>query len=300
VGSYAVRLQTQGSATLTGIVGDVNQADPALGNHFLNDLYSFYAGHLNLADTGLIKVLLSQNEFEVTTHLSPTGAPIFTLPYGTVLLAPRGVGNMNGTVSNNTFDQTFDTAGLAGSVSVAAEGGANNQFRITGNNFINPWDRAIEIRSNNGANAIAQVSGNTYANTTAGGAGTDVPSFTGPFDSNRFWTLNNSTLNLTYIDETVGTNDSSSRVLINTSNAGDTLNVFLNNVHIANGYNIGGNGTNNLFRNGSVSGTIQSILQDNNVTGGGGSTATTPPNVTTSGTINFTNTPVIAPSYTIP
>ena len=300
VGSYAVRLQTQGSATMTAIVGDVNESNPALGNTFTNDLYSFYAGHVNSADTGLIKVLLSENTFAVTNHLSPTGAPLFTIPYGSVLLAPRGVGNMDATVSNNTFDQTFDTAGLAGSLSVAAEGGTNNQVKVTGNNFINPWDRSMELRVNNGAVLTALVSGNTYSSTTAGGAGTDSTAFTGPYDANRFWTLNNSTLNLTWINETDSTNESANRALIQTSNAGDTLNVFLNNLAVPNGYTFANGGTMNLYRNGSVSATIQGILQDNNVKGGGGSAATSPPNVSTSGTINFTNTPVTQPSYTIP
>jgi hypothetical protein len=300
LGSYAVRLQSQGSATMTAIVGDVNQASTSVGNTFLNDLYSFYAGHLNSADTGLIKVLVSENTFQVTNHTSPTGAPIFTIPYGSVLLAPRGVGNMDGTVSNNTFDQTFDTAGLAGSLSVAVEGGSNNQFKLTGNNFINPWDRSIEVRVNNGAAATVLVSGNTYASTTAGGSGTDSTSFTGPYDSNRFWTLNNSSLNLTYINETLSTNQSANRVLIQTSNAGDTLNAFLNNVAAPNGYTFANSGTMNLYRNGSVSATIDQILKDNSVKGGSGSPSTSPPDVSTSGSINFTNTPVTSPSYTIP
>ena len=300
VGGYAVRLMTQGSGSLTAIVGDVNESNSALGNQFLNDTYSFYAGSLNSADTGLIKVLLSENTFKVTTHLSPTGAPLFSIPYGSVLLAPRGAGNMDATVSNNTFDQTFDTAGLAGSLSVAAEGGTNNQVKVTGNNFINPWDRAIEMRSNNGAVLTALVSGNTYASTTAGGSGTDSTAFTGPFDANRFWTLNNSTLNLTWTNETLSTNESANRALIQTSNSGDVLNVFLNNLAVPNGYTFANSGTMNLYRNGSISGTISGILQDNNVKGGGGSASTSPPNVSTSGTITFTNTSVTQPSYTIP
>ena len=300
VGSYAVRLQNQGSATMTAIVGDVNEVDSSQGNLFLNDLFSFYAGHVNSTDTGLIKVLLSENTFQVTEHQSPTGAPSFTLPYGSVLLTPRGAGGMYGTVSNNTFDQTFDAAGLAGSLSVAVEGGADNQFRLTGNNFINPWDRAIEVRVNNGATATALVSDNTYATSTAGGGTTDSTPFTGPYDANRFWTLGGSTLNLTYADETVGTNESANSVLITTTDAGDTLNMFLSGVHAANGYIIGGLGTNNLFRNGSVSATIEEILQDNDVLGGLGDPLTAPPVVSPDGTINFTNTPVPVPGYTIP
>ncbi|MBS0206166.1 MAG: right-handed parallel beta-helix repeat-containing protein [Planctomycetes bacterium] len=300
VGGDAIRLRSNGSATMTAIIGDVNETNPALGNTFLNDLYSIRVGNSNPTDTGLVKTLISENTFQVTTHLSPTGAPLYSIPYGSVLLSPLGTGNMDGTVSNNTFDQTFDTAGLAGSVSIAADGGNNNQFKITGNNFINPWDRAIEIRSNNGAVATALVSGNTYASSTAGGAGTDAPAFTGPYDANRFWTLNNSTLNLTWTNETDTSVATSNAAQINTSNAGDTLNVFLSNLHNPWGYNIGGVGTNNVFRNGSASGTIQTILQDNNVTGGSGTAGTSPPAVSTSGTINFSAGTATLPSYTIP
>ncbi len=300
VGGYGVRLITQGSASLTAIIGDVNESSSALGNLFLNDTYSVFVGHLNGTDTGLIKALLSENTFQVTNHLSPTGAPFFTIPNGTVLLAPLGVGNMDATVSNNTFDQTVDAAGLEGSLSVAAQGGTNNQVKITGNNFINPWDRPLELRSNNGAVLTALVSGNTYTTGTAGGAGTDSTAFTGSYNASRFWTLNNSTLNLTWINETGATNSLANGTRIEAANAGDTLNVFMNNLHVPNGYSFINNGTLNLYRNGSVSGTIQGILQDNNVTGGGGSAATSPPTVSTTGTITFSNTAVIQPSFTIP
>lgn len=300
VGGYGVRLITQGSASMTAIIGDVNESNSALGNLFLNDTYSVFVGHLNGTDTGLIKALLSENTFQVTNHLSPTGAPIFTIPNGTVLLAPLGTGNMDATVSNNTFDQTVDTAGLEGSLSVAAQGGTNNQVKITGNNFINPWDRPIELRSNNGAVLTALVSGNTYSTGTVGGAGTDSAAFSGSYNASRFWSTNNSTLNLTWINETGATNSLSNGTRIEAANAGDTVNVFMNNLAVPNGYTFLNSGTMNLYRNGSVSGTIQGILQDNNVTGGGGSTSTSPPTVSTTGTITFSNTAVIQPSFTIP
>lgn len=300
IGGYGVRLISQGSASMTAIIGDANESNAALGNQFLNDTYSIFVGHSNSADSGLIKTLISENTFKVTNHTSPTGAPLYSIPNGTVLLAPRGTGNMNATVSNNTFDQTVDTAGLEGSLSVAAEGGTNNQFKITGNTFINPWDRPMELRANNGAVLTALVSGNAYSSGTAGGPGTDSAVFSGNYNASRYWALNNSTLNLTWTNETGSTNSLSNGARIEAANSGDTVNVFMSNLNVPNGYTFLNSGTINLYRNGSVSGTIQGILQDNNVKGGGGNAFASPPTVSTSGTITFSNTAVIQPSFTIP
>lgn len=307
VGGDAVRILTQGSATATVIIGDQNQSNSALGNFFLNDKYSLTIGHMNSTDTGLIKTTISENNFQVTNHKSPTGSPLYNYPNGTVLLLGKGIGGLNANVSNNTFDQLTDNQGLFGSLNVAAENGTT-QVRIDANTFIKPWDHSMHLRSNNSATLTAEIYNNTYVTGAAGGAGTDSASFNGPWDNVYVESIGSgaSTVNVTVHDEAIPTNANSANDLaFKTSFAGQTMNVFLYNLTAPKGYQFNSNvagATINIYRNGSVAGTVAGILSDNNVTGGSGSTSTDPPTVSLpgAGTVQGTNTPTLLPSFTIP
>lgn len=307
VGGDAVRILTQGSATATVIIGDQNQSNASLGNYFLNDKYSLTIGHTNSTDTGLIKTTVSENNFQVTNHKSPTGSPLFNYPNGTVLLLGRGVGGLNANVSNNTFDQLTDNQGLFGSLNVAAENGTT-QVKINNNTFIKPWDHSMHLRSNNSATLTAEINNNTYVTGSAGGAGTDSAAFNGPWDNVYVESIGSgtSTVNVTVHDEAIPTNVFSANDLaFKTSFAGQTMNVFLYNVTAPKGYQFNSSvagATINIYRNSSVSGTVAGILSDNNVTGGAGSTSTDPPtvNLPGAGTVQGSNTPVLLPSFTVP
>ncbi len=307
IGGDAVRVLTQGSATATVIIGDQNQSNSALGNLFLNDKYSLMIGHLNSTDTGLIKTTISENDFQATNHKSPTGSPLFNYPNGTVLLLGKGIGGLNANVSHNTFDQLTDNQGLFGSLNVAAENGTT-QVRINNNTFIKPWDHSMHLRTNNSATLTAEINNNTYVTGTAGGAGTDSASFNGPWDNVYVESIGSgaSTVNVTVHDEAIPTNVFSANDLaFKTSFAGQTMNVFLYNLTAPKGYQFNSSvagATINIYRNGSVAGTVAGILSDNNVTGGAGSTSTNPPtvNLPGAGTVQGTNTAPLLPSFTVP
>lgn len=305
IGGDAVRVQTQGSATATIILGDVNQTNAALGNTFLNDKYSLMIGHTNSTDTGLIKTTISENTFQVTNHTSPTGSPLFNYPQGTVLLKGFGTGGLDANVSHNTFDQLTDNQGLFGSLSVAAENGTT-QVRINNNTFIKAWDYSMELRANNNAILTAEVNNNTYIGGAAGGAGQD-DSFNAPFDRIYIHAIGSgsATMNVTMHDENLAQNQNSAVDLdFATSNTGQTLNVFLENLTAPKGYrfNAVSGSTINVYRNGSAAGTIAGILSDNNVLGGGGTATTDPPSVSLpgAGTVQGTNSAPTLPSFTVP
>ena len=113
---------------------------------------------------------------------------------------------------------------------------------------------------------------NTYITGTVGNAGTDVGGPT-PFDPDYFQALNGGRLDLTIKNETIPANDPSSGFshgfYAQTTSAGDILNLFLQNTTSSSGYELkASTGTTfNLFKNGSASGTVQGVLNDNGNSG---------------------------------
>ncbi len=151
--------------------------------------------------------------------------------------------------------------------------------------------------------------GNTYVDGTVGDGTTDLG---GPSPYSPFYTQvrNNGRLDLTIQNEAspFGLNDTSSgfanSVHVQTTTAGDILNLFLQNLQSPRGYQLkASTGTTyNLFRNGSASGTAQGVLQDNGNTGGGGADGTVPPvtNLCGTGSVSLSGTAPQLPNITPP
>ena len=231
-----------------------------------------------------MKAEIARNTFTITDHSSPgqpAGNTIYNFPQGGVLLRALGSGNYDGFFATNMLDQVMHADGGIGQLSLIAENGAS-QFIVQNNTFKLPWDAPVELRADgfSGGQASCKVlfQNNTYVDGTVGDGTTDLGGQS-PYDAFFAQARNNGRLDLTMKNEAtpLGLTDTSSAhgsfsLYVQTTSVGDVLNLFLQNIQGPRGYRLAEpNGTFNLFRNGSVSGTAQGVLQDNGNRGGGGS-----------------------------
>jgi uncharacterized repeat protein (TIGR01451 family) len=268
--------------------------------------------------TGNMKAEVAKNTLTVTDHSSPGQPPlntIYNFPQSGVLYRTLGTGNFEGIFAANVFTQAMHANGGLGNLTLIAEKG-DSEFIVRNNTFDKPWDAPMEIRADGqagGQNSCKiQVTGNTYIDGIVGDGTTDLGGQS-PYDAIYVQVRNNGRMDLTMQNEAtpLGLTDTSSAhgtvsLFIQTTSAGDILNLFLQGLQGPRGYRLLENGgtTFNLFRNGSAGGTPQLVLQDNNVRGGAGVDTTNPPAVTATGTITLTNTapmlPNITPSFAPP
>ena len=292
VGLYGIDIRQFGSLSSTVRIGDTaSESNAALGNTFTNggdrasiDIIS------DTGTTGAMKTSIAKNTFTVTDHSSPgvpAGSTSYNFPQGGVLLRTLGSGNFEAIFAANVLDQVMHADGGLGQLSMIIEKG-DSEFIVRNNSFGLPWDAPIELRADGTAggqnSAKVLFTGNTYVDGTVGDGTTDLG---GPSPYSAFYTQvrNNGRLDLTIQNEAsaFGLNDTSSgfsnSVHIQTTTGGDILNLFLQNLQSPRGYQLkaSSGSTYNLYRNGSVSGTAQGVLQDNGNTGGGGADGTVPP-----------------------
>lgn len=322
IGRFGISVVQEGTLTSTVRIGDwQNESNAALGNTFTN------GGNVvairvisNTTAFGNLKALISKNTFTVTDHSSPGQPPLntfYNIPQSGVLLrhvgSPSflGGGNFESIVAANTFNECMHADGGLGNLSVIMEKG-NAETIVRNNIFNKPWDLPMELRSDGQSTTQASnrilVTGNTHIDGIVGDGTTDLGGQS-PYGSTYVQVRNNGRMDLTMRDEAtpLGLTDPSSAtgtvsLFTQATTAGDILNVFLSNIQGPRGYRLSQapGSTYNLFRNGSVSGTAQGVLQDNIVRGGGGVDTTNPPTVTATGTITLSNSAPILPNITVP
>ena len=127
--------------------------------------------------TGDIDVVISQNDFIVTDHLTgplgcPGGSLAFNHPQGGVSLNPAG-GTYEAIVSNNLFDQVMHAAGGFGQLTLGLNGG-NVEAIVRGNEFRLPWDAAVQVRAEGASSAAVLFENNSYTDGMVGSAADDV------------------------------------------------------------------------------------------------------------------------------
>jgi VCBS repeat-containing protein len=316
IGLFGISVVQQGTLTSLIRIGDtVNETNAALGNTFTNggDRAAIRIV-ANTGATGTMKSSTAKNTFTVTDHTSP-GQPanntIYNIPQSGVLLRNMGTGLYESIFAANTFNECMHADGGLGNLSIIAEKG-NTEAIVRNNVFNKPWDEPMEIRADGQAggqnSAQIELTGNSYPDGTVGDASTDLGGQS-PYDAIYVQVRNNGRMDFTMHNEggPLGLTDTSSShgsasLYVQTTTAGDVLNMFLQNLQGPRGYRLSSSAgtTYNLFRNGSGSGTPQLVLQDNTVRGGGGVDTTNPPAVVTSGTITLSNAAPTLPSIVAP
>ncbi len=313
VGRFGISVVQLGSVTSTVRVGDwQNETNAVLGNTFTNG--GNVAGIQIVSDTdstGNLKAEVAKNTFTVTDHSSPGQPPlntIYNFPQSGVLYRNLGSGNFEGIFAANIFDQAMHANGGLGQLSLIAEKG-DSEFIVRNNTFGLPWDLPMEIRADGqlGQNSCkVLITGNTHIDGIVGDGTTDLGGQS-PYGSSYVQVRNNGRMDLTLQNEAtpLGLTDTSSAtgsasLYVQTTSAGDILNLFMQNIQGPRGYRLiqSAGTTFNLFRNGSGGGTAQTVLQDNNNRGGGGVDTTNPPTVTATGTITLSNTAPMLPNIT--
>ncbi len=283
-------------------IGDKDDANPALANTFTNG-GGVAAVVINTTSTatGSTKVEVNRNTSTVTDHTSAGtsgGSTNYNFPQGGFLFSPQGSGNYEGIIGHNTFDQVMNANGMTAQLGILVSNGTA-EFIIQNNTFNKPWDGPVKIMASadidGSSTTQVLMQNNTYITGTVGGPGTDVGGPT-PFLPNEFQALNQGQLDLTIKGDTFPAPDPSGGFshgfYAHTTSAGDILNLFVQNTVSSSGYELkASTGTTfNLFRNGSVQGTVQGVLNDNGNTG----TAF----LTGAGTVILSSTAPILPSIT--
>jgi hypothetical protein len=298
-------------------IGDPAETNAALGNTFTNNATaSVRIGHDGPASTGDVDVVISQNTFEITDHLTgPAGCPAgtftFNFPQGGVLLRPFGPSTFEAIVSNNLFDQAMNADGGQGQLTLISDTNSASEFIVRDNEFKLPWNGPIEIRADGNASMLVKFGGlgdtNTYTDGMVGGATDDVGFATpSPFLPYLVNVRNGGSLDLTIDDEILSQHDDVSSGFASSFDAsisGGTLDLGITGSASPDGYRLTRTGgTFNLFATAGCGGgpTPQAILDANGNTGGLNSDFTDPPTVVTSGTITCSASAPMLPAITIP
>lgn len=316
VGRRGLDITANGSHNAVVRIGDPAEADPALGNLFVNN---FTASVVVLGQeggmsphTGDIDVVISRNTFRITDHTTPQAPPgnlQFNFPQGGVALVPAG-GTFDAIVSNNLFDEVMHAAGGLGQLTLGLNGGVV-QAIVRGNTFRLPWDGPVQIRADGTASAAVLFENNTYIDGLVGGPADDVGFATqSPFNPFLVNVLAGGSLDLTVRNEDLPQHDivftpadrrHSIEVEVQADSAANEINLHLLNNTGPEGYHLKQfNGTFNLFRGASASSVPATIVDDNGNTGGASNPATDPPAVPTTGTITAVGTAPTLPVVVIP
>ena len=316
VGKTGLDVTVEGPHDAVIRIGDPAGTNSALGNTFTNNATASVRIVHDAGTSGDIDVVISQNTFEITDHLTGTNcAPgnfTFNFAQGGVLL-DAGAGTFEGIVSNNVFDEVMNASGGTGQLTLIGDDGGSSEFIVTGNEFRLPWNGPVRVLADGNGSMDVRFGGpnagepNTYTDGTLTGEDLGAGTFPSPFLPWQLNVRNGGSLDMTIRNEVLPahdvTNSGFSESFDATMNSsGGTLNLWLDNNDSPYGYNLAnsGAGTFQLYQGASGSTVPAVIIDDNNNTGGGGSDGTTPPTVTTSGTIGATSTAPTQPSITIP
>jgi large repetitive protein len=315
IGRFGISLVQKGNLSSLVRIGDPAESNSTLGNTFTNGgLLAAIRVVTDTGSTGNLKVSTSRNTSVVTDHSSPGQAPgntIYNFPQGGVLYRALGSGNYEGIFANNTLNEVMNADGGLGQLTLIAEKG-DTEFIVRNNTFQLPWNTSMEIRADGGAggqnSCKVLLTGNTYIDGIVGDGSTDLGGQS-PYEAQLTQVRNNGRMDITVQNEAtpLGLTDTSSATgnfsfNCRTTTAGDILNLFLQNIQGPRGYRLqsAASTTYNIFRNGSVGGTPQLVLQDNGVRGGGGTDNTNPPTVNATGTINLISSAPALPAITAP
>ncbi|MEM9534337.1 MAG: Ig-like domain-containing protein [Cyanobacteria bacterium P01_E01_bin.45] len=305
VGGIGIEVIQRGAANVVARIGDPNETNPALGNLFENNYRaSVSIQHESSSSTGTVDAILSQNTFRVNDHLTDrqgAGGFGFDFPQGGVFLNARG-GDMEGIISNNTFDEVFHANGGVGQLTLRAEDNSDAEFIVNNNNFRGAWDYIADIRADGNNSAAIHWFDNTvtgFTRTAAQNTNTDlgaIPQIL-PFESVLVRLQNNGNLDMTVQNSDVPDHDtifnagSDSSYEFNVTSSGGTLNLELDNNDATNGFEFDQDaGALNLFRDLSVSSDLSTVVMDNGNTGSA--------NVT-NGSVTLSNTDPTLPDITI-
>ncbi|HWS55460.1 MAG TPA: Ig-like domain-containing protein [Pyrinomonadaceae bacterium] len=321
VGNWGFYLRGMGSATAVVRLGDPAEANPALGNTFLNNpLASVVIEQDSSAVTGSIIASVSRNTFTVTDHLSPdeeatNGIFDGNFPQGGVLFRPFG-GTIEAIFAGNTFNDAMHANGAVGQLGLIADTGSDSEFIIRNNTFNGPWDFITEIRADGNTSCAMLWQNNSFPFKVLGPAeidGTeleDIGLTTQPLPFEAFFTdvRNGGQLDLTIQNETIPDHDRGFATFANsfifrTQATGGVLDLEMDNNKATNGYRFSQTAPSvlNLFRDGSAQATAQLVLRDNGNRGGNVNPNTDPPVVNISpGVVTLSATDPTLPSITIP
>ena len=316
VGGRGISFEANGSHDMVVRIGDPAQANPALGNTFLNN---FTASVVVLGQeggmtphTGNIDTVISRNTFTITDHTTaqlPPGNLTFDFPQGGVSLNPAG-GTFDAIVSFNLFDEVMHAAGGLGQLTLGLNGGAV-QAHVHDNTFRLPWDGSVQIRAEGTSSAAVLFENNTYVDGMVGGASDDVGfAAQSPFNPFLVNVRGGGVMDLTLRDEDFPQHDivftpadrkHSIEVEVQADSGANALDLHLQGNTGPEGYHLKQlNGSFELFQGVSGSSAPATIIGDNGNTGGGSNPATVPPTVVVAGTVTATGTAPDLPVIVIP